>query len=344
MSIKNGLFPDVLSRRNARRTRCKLVREELDAVKKAVRIVYTAICVAVIVAGSVGMVPKARPSASEPESPVFAEAPETAPPAIAAPPETAVPEAAPSAPKTREQAAVEAYAELAALGAELPGEAGSIAVFADAADISPEARTPVAKLCMMGVMPVSGAYFRPDEPISEEDAALLEENLRLAEEGGLDPLAALGAEKETALEACRSVCSAMLALGMDRFEAEPDARLAYAALARAAGSGLFECSTSAEGFEFRRVQAEAALARIFAGKAPEQPDPTASDPPPLVRGESIVLPAPEDRVELVPGALVPDGEGGARFWCELREDGNYCCCALIFLEEGRLASVELCFG
>ncbi len=314
-------------------------------MKKAVRIVYTAICVAAVVAGSVGLVPKARPkeSAREPDVPVFAEAPETASPALAEPTKAPTPETTP-APKTREQAAVEAYDRLVLLGAEIPQAAGSIALFADAAEISPSARTPAAKLCMMGVMPVSGAFFRPDELISEEESALLEENLRLAAQGELDPLAALGAERDTALEACRAVCSAMLALDMARFEGEPDARLAYAALTRAAGSGLFECSTTEAGFEFPREAAEEALSRIFAEKAPEQPDPTASDPPPSVRGESIFLPAAEDAVELVPGALVPDGEGGARFWCELREDGNYCCCALIFLQERRLASVELCFG
>ncbi len=317
----------------------------MGSVKKAVRIVYTAICVAAVVAGSVGLVPKARPkeSAREADVPVFAEAPETASPALAEPTPAPTPEPTP-APKTREQAAVEAYDRLVFLGADIPQAAGSIALFADAADISPSARTPAAKLCMMGVMPVSGAFFRPDELISEEEALLLEENLRLAAEGRLDPLAPLGTGKETALEACRAVCSAMLALDMARFEGEPDARLAYSALARAAGSGLFECSTTEDGFEFPREAAAEALSRIFAGKAPDQPDPTASDPPPSVRGESIFLPAAEDAVELVPGALVPDGEGGARFWCEVREDGNYCCCALIFLQDCRLVSVELCFG
>ena len=314
-------------------------------MKKAVRIVYTAICVAVIVAGSMGLVPKARPSepAREPESPVFAEAPETAAPVRIEPTAAPQPEKTP-APMTREQAAVDAYDRLVSLGAGIPDGAGSIALFADAADISPEAWPAVAKLCMMGAMPVSGAYFRPDEPISEDEAAALEENLRLAASGELDPLAALGGERDTALEACRAVCSAMLALDMARFEGEPDARLAYAALARAAASGLFGCSTTADGFEFPRAAAGEALSRIFADKAPEQPDPTGSDPPPEVRGESIFLPAAEDGVELVPGALVPDGEGGARFWCEVREDGNYVCCALIFLRDNRLASAELCFG
>ncbi|MBR6312681.1 MAG: hypothetical protein IKR51_06855, partial [Oscillospiraceae bacterium] len=124
-------------------------------MKKAVRIVYTAICVAAVVAGSVGLVPEARPkeSAREADVPVFAEALETAGPVPAeqAPPPT-------PAPKTREQAAVEAYDRLVFLGADIPQAAGSIALFADAADISPSARTPAAKLCMMGVMPVSGAF------------------------------------------------------------------------------------------------------------------------------------------------------------------------------------------
>lgn len=56
-------------------------------------------------------------------------------------------------------------------------------------------------------------------------------------------------------------------------------------------------------------------------------------------------PAPGDRIELSLGAVVPDGEGGARIWCTVYEDGHYCCCALIFLAEGgRLASAELSFG
>lgn len=55
------------------------------------------------------------------------------------------------------------------------------------------------------------------------------------------------------------------------------ARLAYSALARAAGSGIFDCSTTEEGFGFPRGAAAEALPRIFAEKAPEQPEPTAFD-------------------------------------------------------------------
>lgn len=306
-------------------------------MKKAVRIVYTAVCVAAVVAGSVGLSKEARQT--EPgvgaAVPVFAETEEPAP---AATEEPAIPRAL-----TREEAAVGAYAELLALGVDEPAEAASIAVFADAAEIAPEARSAVARLCAMGVMPVSGAFFRPKDAVTEEEASVLAENVALAAAGELDALAALGAERDVTLEACRAVCSAMLALDEARFEGAPDARLAYETLARAAA--LFDCTTTEEGAEFRRDAADEALARIFASPAPDNPDPTASDPPPSVLGDVLLLPAPEDRIVLSPGAVVPDGEGGARIWCTVYEDGHYCCCALIFLAEGgRLASAELSFG
>jgi hypothetical protein len=312
-------------------------------LKKAVRIVYTAICVAAVVAGSAGLTQRARQTEPAPAPeveaavPVFAETEEPAPVETEEP---ALPRAV-----TREEAAMETYAELLALGVAEPAEAASIAVFADAAEIAPEARTAVARLCAMGVMPVGGAFFRPKDALTEDEAALLANNAALAASGELDPLAALGAEREVTLEACRAVCSAMLALDEPRFEGAPDARLAYETLARCAGSGLYDCSTTEEGFEFRREAADAALARIFAAPAPDNPDPTASDPPPRVLGDVLLLPAPEDRIELSPGAVVPDGEGGARIWCTVYEDGHYCCCALIFLAEGgRLSSAELSFG
>ena len=156
-------------------------------MKKAVRIVYTVICVAAVVADSAGLTQRARQTEPAPAPEV-----EAAVPVFAETEEPALPRAV-----TREETAIETYAELLALGV-----------------------------------------------------------------------------------------------------AEPAERLAYETLARCAGSGLYDCSTTEEGFVFRREAAGAALARIFAAPAPDNPAPTASDPPPRVLGDVLLLPAPEDRIAL----------------------------------------------
>ena len=308
------------------------MKKEVRRVKIWGRALYTTACVAVILVGSlsgVGGARRAAPSAApEPDTPGT---------------EAAVPAVLPV--QTRAEAAAEAYDELLALGWNSPSDSASLAMFADAAEVPPGARTAAAQLCVLGAMPVSGAFLRPNEPISEADALALHENVRLAAEGKLDPLAALGERREVTLEACRSLCAAMLTLGLDRFDGEPDARLATCAVGFAAFSGLFEgCTVSDADARLTREGLAAALSLIFAENAPDQPDPTAFDPPPEVHGDTVSFPRRDDAFTITPGALVPDNAGGARLWCSVREGGIYRCTALIYLYDGRAAAAVLSFG
>ncbi len=299
-------------------------------MKKWGRALYTTACVAVIIVGSLGGIGGAPRAVPEPS---------------VLPQEPAVPAAAVLPAQTRAQAAVGAYEELIALGWDSRSDSASLAMFADAADVPPDARTPAAQLVAIGAMPVSGAFLRPNELISEADAAALRENVRLAAEGKLDPFAALGEGRDVTLEACRSVCAAMLTLGLDRFDGEPDARLATCTAGYAAFSGLFAgCTVSDGGALLAREALADALSRIFAEAAPEQPDPTASDPPPEVRGDEVFFPRRGDAFTITAGAPVPDDAGGARLWCSVRDGGIYRCTALIYLSDGKVAAAVLSWG